>query len=129
MAVHDLGEEVALHAVEAAVHLGLDVAMGGDHAVVLGGDHDAAAGAAETAGGLVPFQVGRLAVGDEIRGQRRYRHAGCGGGDRGGFELEQLTAVELGGHGISSGRDGASWSWWRGTRAKPCAHAAAARWW
>ncbi len=34
-AVHDLGEEVALDAVEAAIDLGLDVAVGGDDPAVL----------------------------------------------------------------------------------------------
>ena len=43
-AVHDLGEEVALDAVEAAVDLGLHVAVGGDDLAVLDPDHDAAAG-------------------------------------------------------------------------------------
>ena len=68
MAVHDLGKEIALHAVEAAIDLGLDVAMGRDHAVVLGRHHDAAAGAAEPARRLVPFQFARGALGDEIGG-------------------------------------------------------------
>jgi hypothetical protein len=63
MAVHDFGKEISLHAVEPAIDLGLDVAMGRDHAVVLGGDHDAAAGAAETARRLVPFQLGDGALG------------------------------------------------------------------
>ncbi len=75
MAVHDLGKEIALDAVEAAIDLGLDVAVGGDHAVVLGRDHHAAAGAAEAAGGLVPFQFAGVALGDEIGRERRHRHS------------------------------------------------------
>jgi hypothetical protein len=70
MAVHDLGQEITFDAIEAAVHLGLDVTMGRDHAVVLGGDHDAAAGAAKAAGRLVPFQFALIALGDEIGGER-----------------------------------------------------------
>ena len=95
MAVHDLGEKVALDAVEAAIELGLHVAVGSDHAVVLGRDHHRAAGAAEAAGGLVPFQLADLALGDEMGGERRCRHAGGGRGDRGGLQLEHLAAVEL----------------------------------
>jgi len=57
LAVHDLGQEVALDAVEAAVHRRERVALDGHDAVVLGGHHDAAAGAAEAADGLVPAPV------------------------------------------------------------------------
>ena len=95
VAVHDLGEEIALHAVEAAVDLGLDVAVGRDHAAVLGRDHDAAAGAAEPARRLVPFELGGRAFGDEVlRGRagrqpaRRRRHGGR-------FELQELAAVDV----------------------------------
>ena len=56
VAVHDLGKEVALDAIEPAIDLGLDVAMGCDHAIVLGRHHHAAAGAAEPAWRLVPIQ-------------------------------------------------------------------------
>ena len=74
--------------------------MGGDHAIVLGRDHDAAAGAAEPAGGLVPFQFAGGALGDEIGGKRRRRHAAGQRGHRGGLELQNLAAVEFGcGHG------------------------------
>ena len=96
MAVHDLGEEIALHAVEAAIDLRLDVAVGGDHAVVLGRHHDAAAGAAEPARRLVPFQFARAALGDEVGGGSGGRHAAGRGRHRGGLELENLTAVEFG---------------------------------
>ena len=54
LAIHDLGEEIALHAVEAAIDLGLGVAMGRHDAAVLRCDHDAAARAAKAAGRLVP---------------------------------------------------------------------------
>ena len=49
-AVHDLGEEIALDAVQAAVDLGQHVAVGGDHLAFLDADHHAAAGSAEAAG-------------------------------------------------------------------------------
>src|SRR5262249_40435691 len=98
VAVHDLGEEIALHAVQAAVHLGLDVAMGRDHAVVLGRHHDAAAGAAEATRRLVPFELAAAALGHEIRRRSGRRHAAGGRRHRGSFELEHLTAIELPGH-------------------------------
>ena len=95
MAVHDLGEEIALDAIEAAIDLGLDVAVGGDDAIVLGRDHHAAAGAAEAAGGLVPFQFAGFALGHEIGRERRHRHSAGGGRDGCGLQLQHLTAVEL----------------------------------
>ena len=102
MAVHDLGEEIALHAIEAAIDLGLDVAVGRDHAVVLGRHHHAAAGAAEPAGGLVPLQFAHGAFGDEVGGERRHRHAAGQRRHRGGLQLQHLAAIELGcGHGNS----------------------------
>ena len=102
MAIHDLGEEIALHAVEAAVDLGLDVAMSCDHAVFLGRHHDAATGAAEPARRLVPFQLALRALGDKVRRKRRRRNSSRQRRHRGGLELENLAAVELGcGHGNS----------------------------
>ena len=95
VAVHDLGEEIALHAVEAAIDLGLDVAVGRDDAVFLGRHHDAAAGAAEPARGLVPFQFADVALGDEIGGARHGRHASRQGRHRGGLEFQNLAAIEL----------------------------------
>ena len=56
-AVHDLRQEVALDAVEAAVDLRLHVAVGRDDLSVLDADHDAAAGAAEAARRLGPFEL------------------------------------------------------------------------
>ena len=73
VAVHDLGKEIALDAIEAAIDLGFDVAMGCDHAVVLGRHHHAAAGAAEPAWRLVPVQFAGGAFGDEVG-----RDAGAG---------------------------------------------------
>ncbi len=102
VAVHDLGEEIALDAVEPAIDLGLDVAVGGDHAIVLGRHHHAAAGAAEPARRLVPFQFARGAVGDEVRRRAPAWHAARQRRHRGGLQLQNLAAVEFGcGHGNS----------------------------
>ena len=57
-AVHDLGQEVALDAVEPAVDLRLHVPVGRDNLAVLDADHHAAAGAAEAAWGLGPLELG-----------------------------------------------------------------------
>ena len=94
MAVHDLGQEIALDAVEAAVDFGFDVAVGGDHAAILGRDHDAAAGAAEPARRLVPFQFGDCAFGDEILRRGRRRNAARGGRHRGGFQLQKFPSIQ-----------------------------------
>src|SRR6185295_9232299 len=88
--------EIALHAVEAAVDLRLDVAMCGDHAVVLGRNHDAAPGAAEPACRLVPFQLARIAFGNEVCRQGVCGHAAGECRHRCGLEFQNLTAVELG---------------------------------
>ena len=99
-AVHDLGEEVALDAVEAAVDLGLDVAVGGDHLAVLDRDHHAAAGAAEAARRLGPFQLGLVARHHDVGGLGRQGDAGHGGGGGGGLGLDDLATGEL--HGSAS---------------------------
>jgi len=57
LAVHDFGQEVTLDAVQALVHRGVRVALGGHHAAVLDADEHAATGAAEPAGALVPADV------------------------------------------------------------------------
>src|SRR3546814_255881 len=69
--VHDLGEEVALHAVEAAVHLGLHVTVRGHHLAVPDAHHDAAAGAAEAAGRLGPGDLQRADAAAQRLGCRR----------------------------------------------------------
>ena len=101
-AVHDLREEVALDAVQAAVHFRFRVALGRDHAAVLHADEHAAAGAAEAARGLVPA--------DPVRGALRDgRH--CGQGDprgrgrrRCGVGLHELASVDRHGAFSSSSR-------------------------
>ena len=102
MAVHDLGKEIALDAVQSAIDFGLDVAMGRDHAIVLGRHHDAAAGAAEPARRLVPLQFACGAFGDEVGGAGDRRHSPGERRHRGRLELENLAAIEFGsGHGNS----------------------------
>ena len=91
-AVHDFRQEVALDAVQAAIDLGLDVAVGGHHAVVAGGDHHAAAGAAEAAGRLVPVQAGHVRFGDQVAGGRHQRQTGGSGGNGSSVGLGKFTA-------------------------------------
>jgi hypothetical protein len=71
--VHDLGQEVALDAVEALVHFGLRVAVGRDDAVVFHGHRDAAARAAKAARRLRPLHVRKRLA--DLR-HRRQRDAG-----------------------------------------------------
>ena len=79
LAVHDLGEEVALDAVQALVDLGLGIAVRGDDPVVLHRHRHAAAGAAEAARRLRPLQLGGLGV----RGGGRLRQPGHGNAGHG----------------------------------------------
>ncbi len=91
-AVHDLGEEIALDAVEAAVHLRQRVAVGGDHLAFLHADHHTASGAAKPARRLRPFDFERAdAAGDRL-GHRGHADVGCSGGNRGGMGLQYVTA-------------------------------------
>ena len=70
VAVHDLGEEIALHTVEPAIDLGIGIAMRRHDAIVLHRDLHPATGAAETARRLRPFDAGRRG------GRRRFGKAG-----------------------------------------------------
>ena len=90
-AVHDLGQEVALDAVEAAVDLRLHVAVGRDNLAVLDADHHAAAGAAEAAGRLGPFELDVRPGRDVLRlsGQADARR---GGGCVRGLGFQERTA-------------------------------------
>ena len=90
-AIHDLRQEVALHAVEAAVDLRLHVAVGRHDTAVLDADHHAAAGAAEPARRLRPFQLDVLA-GREVLRLGWQVDAGDRGGGRGGLGLEEGAA-------------------------------------
>ena len=87
-AVHDLGQEIALDAVEAAIDLGLHVAVGGDDLALLDADHDAAAGAAEAAWRLRPFDLERAhAAGNGLGGCRQRNPCSRRGNARGmGFQ-------------------------------------------
>ena len=58
LAVHDLGQEVALDAVQATVDRRVGVALRGHHTPVLHTHQHRAAGAAEAAGSLVPAYIG-----------------------------------------------------------------------
>ncbi|MCY1439065.1 hypothetical protein D9M71_552850 [compost metagenome] len=107
VAVHDLRQEVALDAVEAAIDLRLDVAMGRHHAVVAGGDHHAAAGAAKPARRLVPVQGDQVGLGHQVAGIGKDRQAGCGGSDGGGLGLGEFTAGHA--HGLSPSGARSSW--------------------
>ena len=93
-AVHDLGQEIALDAVEAAIDLGLHVAVGGDDLAVLDADHDAATGAAEAAGRLRPFDLQRARRRRAPAGRRREaRCPAVARRDRRGMRLQELAAV------------------------------------
>ena len=93
-AVGDLGVEVALHAVEAAVHGRVGVALRRDDAAVLDADQEAAARAAEAADALVPGNAvftgggGRLFFG---RNGKADRHRG--GGRKTGLEERAAAHV------------------------------------
>ena len=95
LAVHDLGEEVALDAVQALVHRRVRVALGGDHAPVLDANQYAAAGAAEAAGALVPANIvggaGRLR--QCLRTGNAHANGRGGGGDR--MRLDEFTTGYL----------------------------------
>ena len=94
-AVHDLRQEVALHAVDPAIDLGLDVAVGGHYLAVAGGDHHAATGAAEAAGCLVPGQAGDVRLGHQVAGADQDRQAGRRRGDGGGVGIGEFTTGEV----------------------------------
>ena len=56
-AIHDLGEEIALDAIQPAIDLRQRVAVGGDDLACLDADHDPAPGAAKATGSLRPFDL------------------------------------------------------------------------
>ena len=84
LAVHDLGQEIALDAVEAAVDRRIGIALGGDDAAVLGADEHAAAGAAEAARRPCPSgcrrscRRGRLSRRPPAQARRRSGSSGDG---------------------------------------------------
>ena len=93
-AVHDLGQEVALDAVEAAVDLGLGIAVGRHDLARLDADHDAAAGAAEAARRLGPSDL-------EVLDPARHR---LGGGGQGDVGRERCDGGGLGLDGVAPGQ-------------------------
>ncbi|MOA16463.1 hypothetical protein D3C78_1366780 [compost metagenome] len=107
VAVHDLRQEVALDAIQAAVDLGFDVTMGGHHLVVAGGDHHAATGATETAGRLVPVQGDHVRFSDQVTGGGVDRQAGRRGSNGGSLGFGEFTAGHA--HSISPAVSRSSW--------------------
>ena len=95
VSVHDLGQEITFDAVQAAVDLGLHVAMGGDDLAFLDADHDAAAGAAKAAGGLGPFYLKRLDPAADGLGCGRQAEAGGTGGDGHSLRLEKIAPCQI----------------------------------
>ena len=91
-AVHDLGEEIALDAVEAAIDLGQRVAVGGDHFAFLHADHDAATRAAKTAGRFRPLDFQRPNSTLNRLCHRGYGDIGDASGDGGGVRLQHVAA-------------------------------------
>ena len=93
-AIHDLGEEIALDAVQPAIDLGQCVAVGGDDLACLDAHHHPASGAAEAARRLRPFDLQRS---DAARHRLRDRGNGDAGGRRGdgcGLRLQQFASRE-----------------------------------
>src|SRR5690606_29207644 len=93
-AVHDLGEEIALDAVQAAVDQRVWVALGGHDLVVLYADQYRAAGTTEAAGRLVPAH-GILGAG-LFGGQHGsgYGHARGRGSGGDGVGLDEIASVQ-----------------------------------
>src|SRR5690606_35836520 len=94
-AVHHLRQEIALDAVQAAVDLGLDVAVGGDHAAVAHRDVDPAAGAAVAARSLAPLQV-PVTLGhglDGVDGPAGHRQSGGDGRAGDGAGADELATA------------------------------------
>ena len=116
-AVHDLGEEVALDAVEAAIDLGLHVAVGGNDLAFFHPDHHTAAGAAEAAGRLRPLQLKVLTRQDVLGNGREGNTSGCGCGS-GCLGLQDGAAREV--HGstpaLGQARNGGRRGWRRARR-------------
>ena len=87
-AIHDLGEEIALDAVQSAIDLGERVAVGGDDLACLDAHHHAASGAAEAAGRLRPFDLQRSDAACHRLRDCGNGDAGGRGGDGGGLRLQ-----------------------------------------
>ncbi|MNO61707.1 hypothetical protein D3C76_523610 [compost metagenome] len=100
LAVHDLGEEVALDAVEATVDRRIGIALGRHDAAGLGAHQHGAAGAAEAAGRLVPGDGSLVGAGNKVRRQGGGTDSGHGSGCRHRIGLHKVASTQL--HDISS---------------------------
>ena len=93
--IHDLGQEVALDAVEPAVDLGLGVAVGRDHLARLDPHHHAAAGAAEAARRLRPLDLEVLDPTRDRLGRGRERDIGGECCEAGRLRLDGIAPGQL----------------------------------
>ena len=100
LAVHDLGEEVALDAVEATVDRRIGVALSRHDPTILRAHQHGAAGTAEAAGSLIPMDGRLVGTGDEIGCQRGGTDTGHGSGSCHRVGLHKVASTQL--HGISS---------------------------
>lgn len=91
-AIHDLGQEIALDAVETAIDLGQRVAVSGDHLALLYADHDAATRAAKTAGRFRPLDFQRPDSAFNRLRHRGYTDIGNARGDSSGVSLQHVAA-------------------------------------
>ena len=104
-AVLDLGQEITLDAVQATVDRCIRITLGGDDTAVLDTHQHRTTGAAETASGLVPADVGRRAGAGALgAGSQRNPGGRCGSGNSLG--LQKFTAIH--GHGQASSGSSAS---------------------
>ncbi|MNS53892.1 hypothetical protein D3C72_866640 [compost metagenome] len=100
LAVHDLGEEVALDAVEATVDRRIGIALGRHDTPGLRAHQHGAAGAAEAAGRLVPGDGSLVGAGNKVRRQGGGTDSGHGSGCRHRIGLHKVASTQL--HDISS---------------------------
>ncbi|MNF66536.1 hypothetical protein D3C84_483310 [compost metagenome] len=89
--VHDLGQKVALDAVQATVDLGFHITVGRHHPVVLGRDHHTATGAAKAARGLVPVQGDHVLFSNQVAGRSEHRKPGSGRSNPGSLGLDEFA--------------------------------------
>jgi hypothetical protein len=94
LAVHDLGKEIALDAIQALVHRRVGVALGGHHPTVLDSDQHPATGAAIAADALVPAHA-FLALRHGRNRDAGNAHAGAGGRGGNGVGLDEFTSRQL----------------------------------
>ncbi len=100
LTVHDLGEEVALDAVEATVDRRIGVALSRHDTAILGTDQHGAAGTAEAARRFIPVDGSLVGTGDEIGRQGGGTDTGHSSGSRHRVGLHKVASTQL--HDISS---------------------------